>query len=124
MTPISHRPGRIAAAICGVLAVSAAAMCSADDRTDVPQEVVKYADLNLSSPQGANALYSRIRAAAERACRPFDRRDLRSKIQMQACVTTAVADAVTKVGHPGVVAIYNAKHASPLPTLVLAKQDR
>jgi UrcA family protein len=120
----ANTPGRIAAAIFGVLAASAAVIGSAADRADVPQVVVHYADLNLASPRGANALYSRIRAAAERACRALDGRELRSKIQMQECVTTAVADAVTKVGHPAVVAIYNAKHPSPLPTLVLAKQDR
>jgi UrcA family protein len=124
MTRSIYRRSRIAAAICGVLAASAAAICGADDRADAPQVVVKYADLNLSSPQGANALYSRIRAAAERACQPLDGRDLRSRIHMQDCVATAVADAVTKVGHPAVVAIYNARHASPLPTMVLAKQDR
>jgi UrcA family protein len=124
MTPFTNRHGRIAAAIFGVLAVSAAVICGADDRSDVPTVKVSYADLNLSSPQGANALYSRIWAAAERACRPLDGRDLRSKMQMKDCVATAVADAVTKVAHPSVVAIYNARHASPLPTIiVLAHQD-
>ena len=55
MTAFTNRHGRIVAAIFGVIAMSAAVICGADEGTDAPQVKVSYADLNLSSPQGANA---------------------------------------------------------------------
>ena len=46
---------------CGLVASNAQA---GDERS----ETVKFADLNLSSPEGVEALYGRIHAAARRVC--------------------------------------------------------
>jgi UrcA family protein len=41
-----------------------AALPAAADNLDLPQVTVKYSDLDVSRPQGAAVLYSRIRIAA------------------------------------------------------------
>jgi UrcA family protein len=78
---------------------------------------VKYGDLNLSNPQGANTLYSRIVGAAHEVCDlPFE--GLSFRAEAQACREKAIADAVMKVGHPELTAVYNAKNRDPLPVIV------
>ena len=112
--------GLIATAIFSALALSFAAVCAADDSTNPPSATVKYGDLNLSNPQGAAALYSRIVGAAHEVCRSFeiDSRNPMFVQALNACVHKAIADAVTKVGQPELFAIYNAKNRQPLPMTV------
>ena len=100
----------IATAIFSALASGGAADCTAAGGTDAPQAIVKYGDLNIASPQGAAALYTRIRAAAEQVCRSFDRRGLASKELRDTCIHKAIADAVTKVDQPALFAVYSAKN--------------
>ena len=101
----------IATAIFSALASGGAADCTAAGGTDAPQAaIVKYGDLNIASPQGAAALYTRIRAAAEQVCRSFDRRALASKELKDTCIHKAIADAVTKVDQPALFAVYSAKN--------------
>lgn len=114
----------ILSATFGALAGSFAVVCSAADSTDAPQMIVKYGDLNVSSPQGAAVLFARIRAAALRVCGPVDNRDLASMTRAAACVHKAIADAVTTVGQPELFAIYNAKNSQPLPIVIADTQRR
>jgi UrcA family protein len=122
----SNLPRRITTAIFAALALTCGAVSIAADDSDVPQALVKFGDLNLSNPQGATALYSRIAAAANRVCKPFDTdsRDLGSRARVDACVHKAIANAVTKVDHPELFAIYNAKNHQPRPIIVAAVQTR
>jgi UrcA family protein len=115
--PIRFR-GLIVTVILSALATGFATICAAADTTDVPQVVVKFGDLSLSSPQGANKLYSRIAAAAQEVCKSFavDDRDLGARSRLNACLHQAIADAVTKVGQPELFAIYNAKNGTQLRT--------
>ena len=78
--------------------------------------VVKYGDLNLSNTQGATTLYRRIVAAAHEVCSysNTDRNFLVSG-NVNKCIHKAIADAVTKVGRPELIAIYNANNREPLP---------
>ena len=111
----------IATAVLGSLAASLTTVSAAADSTDAPTVVVQYGDLNVSSPQGAAALYHRIAAAASEVCDSFllDSRNLISLVRLTACIHKAIADAVTKVGEPELVAIYNAKNrGEPLPVSV------
>ncbi len=116
-TTSSPLRGLIAAAIFSAVASAFTAVSAAADSTDVPQVVVKYADLNVSNPQGAAALYGRIRSAAERVCPRFERFNLASKERMDACVHKAIMDAVTTVNQPALFAEYNAKNGSSLAAL-------
>lgn len=106
------------------LVLGFAAVCPAADSTDEPQATVKYADLNLSSPQGAASLYARIRVAADAVCRGLDGHDPTSMTLFSRCVHKAIADAVTKVDHPTLYAVYNAKNKSPKSIMLASDGTR
>lgn len=69
--------------------------------------VVRFADLNLNSDDGAKALYARLSAAAGRACggEPATR-DFKARREYRACYDRALEKAVHKVGHAGVQALH------------------
>jgi UrcA family protein len=106
------------------LALSFAAMSQASDATAANQATVKYADLNVSTPAGAAALYARINVAANRVCSTLDGRDLAFKTQFNRCVNKAIADAVTKVDQPALYSIYNAKSSTQKPIMLASGQSR
>jgi UrcA family protein len=114
----------IATAIFGALASSFAAVSVAADSNEAPKTIVKFEDLNVSNPQGAAVLYARIRAAAEGVCGPNDYPYLPFNTRTEACVHKAIADAVTAVNRPALIAVYNAKNRSPLPIVLAAGQSR
>lgn len=63
------------------------------------QSVVHYADLNLDSDAGTQALYGRITGAARKVCADSDRSYLSSKVR-HACVADATARAVLQIDSP------------------------
>lgn len=90
----SRLRGLVAAGIVGFLGlggVVAAADPSAASRT------VKFADLDISSPPGAQALYRRIRAAAQVVCSYYF---FATDTDKARCVRDATADAVTRINQP------------------------
>jgi UrcA family protein len=113
-------------AIFGALALSCGSLSIAGDNSDMLQVAVKFGDLNLSNPQGAAQLYNRIVAAAHQVCKPVDLdiRELGAVSQRDACLHKAIADAVTDVGKPELLAVYNAKNAQPRPIMVAAARSR
>ena len=118
------RLSRIAAAtLFSTLALSFAAMSHADS-TGVPQEKVKYADLDLSRSAGAGALYVRISMAANDVCRELDHGDLSSKLIFNRCVHQAIANAVAAVDQPALYSVYSAKNPAPKPVMLAAGQSR
>jgi UrcA family protein len=125
-TMITSTPvrGLVAAAIFGALTLSFASLSSASDSTEARGVTVQYGDLNVSTSRGATALYGRIRAAAEGACSPLYHGDLSSKMHRDVCVSQSIAEAVTKVNQGALFAVYNAKNATPLPTIVASEQPR
>ncbi|HEY1726399.1 MAG TPA: UrcA family protein [Steroidobacteraceae bacterium] len=112
----------IAAAAIGALAAGFSSLAAAADASAEPHVIVKYGDLNVSSPRGAAALYSRIRWAAETVCPRFERYELASRQRMDACVHKAITDAVIAVNQPALVAAYNAKNSTPLPRMLASGQ--
>lgn len=71
----------------------------------VRSETVKFADLNLGTSAGVEALYGRIHAAARRVCdQPSEA--LRA---VRACMTKAESDAIGKVNVPLLTAFYQKK---------------
>jgi UrcA family protein len=116
MTTSTCLRGLITSAIFGALAAGFTGVSTAGDTT-VRSITVKYGDLNLSNPQGAATLYSRIVRAAHEVCElPDD--SLSFRADARACLHKAIADAVTKVGHPELIAVYNANNREPLPATV------
>jgi UrcA family protein len=127
ITPFTRIRRLIATAIVGTLASSFAVVCAAADDTETVSVVVKFGDLNVSNPQGAATLYGRIVAAAYNVCGPYDSDEVfhrGSRARVNACVHKAIADAVTRVGQPELLAVYNAKNRQPLPITVAAAQAR
>jgi UrcA family protein len=120
-TIITSKPvrGLLVTAILGAVSAGFATVAAAGDFNDARSVTVNYADLNLSSPQGASELYRRIARAAHDVC-DLDSDDLTSQPSERACVEKAIADAVIKVGYPELVDIYNAKNHRTLPATVAA----
>lgn len=71
---------------------------------EVATKTVKFADLDISTADGAQALYERIVTAARSVCRDADSRFVRE------CRARAVANAVSGVGSP----LLSAAHRSTM----------
>jgi UrcA family protein len=68
--------------------------------------IVKYRDLKLQTPEGAEALYRRIRGAAMKVCgKAVDMHVLNNAIQRD-CIERAVAKAVSDVNSQQLTALY------------------
>jgi len=122
MTTSTQLRGLIATAILGVLASCFAGVSAAAD-SDTRSMTVKFGDLDLSNPQGAATLYRRIVQAARGVCDMSDDSPWALAAE-HGCFKKAVADAVTKVGEPQLIAVYNAKNNQPLPFTLATAQIR
>jgi UrcA family protein len=74
-------------------------LASAHTNDNPPSVVVKYGDLDLSTPNGVAALHSRLNRAAKQVCSPFESRVLGLRERYDQCIADAVADAVNTVGN-------------------------
>ena len=83
---------------CGLVATNASA-------GDARSETVKFADLNLSSQAGVEALYARIHAAARRVCE----QPAGEWAAVTKCMTKAEGEAIGKVKAPLLTAFYDKK---------------
>ncbi|MHB8476153.1 MAG: UrcA family protein [Steroidobacteraceae bacterium] len=70
-----------------------------------PSKTVRYGDLDISNPEGAKALYHRIRAAARDVCGLSTAGDPLQRVAMQSCVDTAIDNAVRKVDAPALTSL-------------------
>lgn len=112
------------ALLLSLLAMGIAGACYAADDIDALQATVKYGDLNPSTPEGAAALYSRIHAAAQSVCRPFEGREPEAQGRFEACVHQAITAAVAKIDRPSLVAFYQLRNKSPAPIVLAAGPSR
>jgi UrcA family protein len=69
-----------------------------------PSKTVKFADLDIRTPEGAKALYQRIRAAANQVCAPTYR-DPVLRDGVGTCVNSAIDNAVKKINAPYLTAL-------------------
>lgn len=72
---------------------------------EVPTVRVSYSDLDLSTPQGTQALYARITAAARTVCPEPDAREMSRFVRNHACRREAVERAVRSVNSPQLAAL-------------------
>jgi UrcA family protein len=84
---------------------------------EVHSERVSFKDLNLDTPEGAEALYGRIHAAAKRVCNTTDPVLWSSE---GPCVRKAEANAIGKVNRPQLSAYYKAKTGEHMQPIVVA----
>ena len=126
-TTTSRLRAAIATVTFSALASSFAAICAAGDSTEKVSEIVQYGDLDVSSPEGAAKLYRRIAKAADNVCGVHDAptHNLYYRASVRTCVQKAIADAVTKVGQPALLSLYNSKNRQqPLPITVASARGR
>lgn len=108
----------VLAAVLGALAVgqttTSAAMVS-----ETRSVHVNYADLDLSKRAGAETLYHRINAAAKEVCQANspDRVFLAVQVAVLKCLHEAIGNAISQVGAPELIAIYNERNRAPLASL-------
>src|SRR5215472_19021442 len=94
--------------------LACALIASSAHANDARSETVKFADLNVSSSAGVEALYRRIHAAAWRVCeQPSGEMEAVRK-----CVAKAEGDAISKVNLPLLTALYQSKTGSKPQTII------
>lgn len=87
---------------------------------DAPRVTVDFADLDLSRPAGAEALYQRLRAAASRVCGDPDARRLEERVQRGVCREQAIERAVAGIGSRSFSAWYAARKSGTTPGELVA----
>jgi UrcA family protein len=89
------------------LAFSGLSAVASAQSVEVATIDVSYADLNLSSRAGAEAMLNRIQAAASRVCggKP-ETRQMTDMARYRSCVSTAVRTAVSELNAAMVTQLY------------------
>ncbi len=93
----------LAALTASALAAFAGAAGAADRPSstgDAPSMTVRYADLDLQSPEGVSTLYRRLAAAANQVCPTRYTRDLHAQQLSQQCQHAAIERAVRTIDSP------------------------
>lgn len=80
-------------------------------------ETVRFGDLNVTSPAGVAALYTRIHAAAQRVCAVSGERDFARMSVSADCARKAESGAVQKLSLPALTAYYRIKTGGQVATL-------
>jgi UrcA family protein len=92
--------------------VSAALAAEPKGPFAIPELEVEYGDLDLTKPEGVQALHRRLTAAAERVCPRTDGRvSAPDKAAARACRKQALERAVHEIGSPELAAL----HATTAP---------
>ena len=100
-----------AVAAFGVLATGSLAVNarSVERAAGIPSVTVRYADLNLNTAAGVEALYARLRAAARGVCNVGERRPLNEAIGAKTCYRQVLAAAVDEVKSLTLSALHRAE---------------
>jgi UrcA family protein len=80
------------------------------DTPDTRSVTVSFRDLDLSTPEGAKALYGRIQRAAKQVC-GYQGADLIEQSIWRSCYRNAISDAVGKVNSPLLTAVHTGRPA-------------
>ncbi len=126
MNTIISPPRRtlVAGAILSALACAFATVSNAADDTAPPQVIVKFADLDVSTSQGAAALYRRIHSAAADVCLRMYVTEETYKWHKNTCLQKVIGDAVVKVNRPALSAVFASKYGVSAPMVLAAAQAR
>jgi UrcA family protein len=114
----------VAGAILSALALSFATVSNAADDTAPPQVIVKFADLDVSTSQGAVALYGRIHSAAVDVCSRMYVFEQAYRLHKDACLQKVIGDAVIKVNRPALSAVFASKFGVSSPMVLAAVETR
>ncbi len=103
----------IAALTLATVLTASASVALADPPSGTPQEPsrkVRFSDLDLSKPDGAEALYQRIQMSAHLVCTDSSAPwDAERQETYERCYKATVEDAVSRVNRPQLTALHRAK---------------
>ncbi len=91
------------------LALAAAAAPAFAEQGSPKEVAVAYGDLEITQPEGARALYVRIRAAARQVCAPAEGRAAGQQVAWNACRREALDRAVASLGSDAVARLHAAR---------------
>ena len=100
---MSPNVNRVSLALATAVLFAFAAASTVPANEQVRAETVKFADLNMDSPAGVQALYDRIHAAAKRVCSDSDPLQ---HVAEASCTSKAEARAIDKLSLPQLTAFY------------------
>ena len=112
-----HRSSFWSAAFTSLACLAGAAQAPAAEPAGVRSVTVNFRDLNLSTIEGATALYLRIRRAADTVCSDTGTRGLAAYHEWRSCYQAAIADAVAKVNSPLLTAVSSGKSKEALTAM-------
>jgi UrcA family protein len=91
--------------LCGAIALCTLQVTAQAADDVLPSKKVSYADLDISQPAGAKALYGRIVKAAREVCNYTGYDQLGAAQVRNRCIDYAIAKAVKDVGSPALSAL-------------------
>jgi UrcA family protein len=94
------------AALSGALPLAAVAAQGPLAQSEGPAVIVNYADLDITTPPGAERLYERIEQAAARLCPQVAFEELQRHAASLRCRNDVVAHAVSRINSPQLAAVY------------------
>jgi UrcA family protein len=89
-----------------------------------PQVIVKFGDLDVSTSQGAAALYRRIHGAAVDVCSRMYADQQSYKWHANTCLQKVIGDAVIKANRPALSALFASKYGVSAPMVLAAAGTR
>jgi len=104
------RKSIIVASITAVLALPAVASAGSNVGTETTRIKVSFADLDISSNRGVNALYKRLQNASEEACGPItytEAGNLNQLTRNKHCYQETLGSAVEKVDSDALRELHN-----------------
>ena len=104
-TTIQNTARAAAFFLCGAIALCTLQVTARASDDALPTQKVSYADLDISKPAGAKALYGRIVAAARHVCALSGFRDMGTMQWVNKCTDQAIDKAVKDVGSPALSAL-------------------
>lgn len=108
-------------AFSSVVCLLGAAQASAGEPAGTHSITVNYRDLNLSTIQGATALYQRLTRAAHSVCDGPQAGGVHAYQEWRSCYQAAMADAVAKVNSPLLTTLYRGPEKDANVTAMLTK---
>ena len=115
-----HRSSFWPAVLTSTTCLLGATQAPAADPSDVRSETVSYRDLNLSTIEGATALYLRIKHAANHVC-DEPGTGIAHFQEWKSCYQAAIADAVAKVNSPLLTSVHGGKNGESTVTAMNRK---
>jgi UrcA family protein len=95
----------VAAAMSLVCVFAASTAPAGEPDSQVRMEDLKFQDLNLTTTAGVDALYQRVRAAAQRVCAVSGHHELGAASASTKCTKDAEARAIGKINLPALTAL-------------------